>query len=330
MKPTACSFVIPFRLVIGLALAFAGPLRAETAPASWKLELTGPWEVDGKFAKGKDLSAAAFIDHAHAVVASDETRTLQRVILHPSSRLLLPRQQIPLAPGEGTELDIEGVAYSPTQQAYFATGSHALARKKKVVEDSRSGVFKLPVDAKGEPQPDKVEWASLRGALQADPVLGPYVDKDADHHGVDIEGLAERDGRLFFALRAPSLEGKSFVVETGSQELFGSGPTPKLIRHEMPFGPGLGAREIVALKAGGYLLVAGPAGSEEATEGFSFWLWPGPGATAQKLGDLEGVPGKAEGVLLHTQTADKLEGVLFFDGAKDGGPVGFRLQRAAD
>lgn len=307
-----------------------GACEALAAPA-WSLEITGPWKVEGKFAKGKDLSAAAFINDTHAVVASDETRTLQSVLVHPGPKTLFARSQVTLAPGEGTELDIEGVAFSPTEKAYFATGSHALARKKKVVEASRSGVFKLPVSAEGEPRPEKVEQTSLRGALQADPVLGPFVDKDPENNGVDIEGLAEVDGRLFFALRAPSLNGKGFIVETTVQALFlKGGPTPKLIRHELAYGEGQGAREIVALNEGGFLILTGPSGSDDEPSSAAtgaFWLWAGPGATAEKVSELTGVPAKAEAVLLYTQSANELQGVLFFDGEKDGGPMGFRLHR---
>lgn len=320
-------------LTAGLALlahTCFSALSAEGAP-DWSLKITGPWKVEGKFAKGKDISAAAYISDTHAVIASDETRTLQSILVHPGPQVLLPRSQITLLPGDGTELDIEGLAFSPTEKAYFATGSHALARKKKVVEATRSYVFKVPVSVAGDPYPERIERTSLRSALQADPVLGPYVDKDAAGNGVDIEGLAEVDGRLFFALRAPSLNGKSFILEVTVQQLFlKGGPTPKLIRHEMPYGEGIGARDIVALQEGGFLILTGPSGSDDepaASAPGAFWFWPGPGSKPEKIGELSGVPPKAEAILLYAQTVKELKGILFFDGEKDGGPVGFRLQR---
>jgi hypothetical protein len=78
---------------------------------------------------------------------------------------------------------------------------------------------------------------------------------------VNIEGLASRNGRLFVGLRGPNLDGNAFVLEVGANDVFGGKSQPSYTLHRLQMGPGLGVREIGAVRSG-FLLIAGNSASE--------------------------------------------------------------------
>jgi hypothetical protein len=175
-----------------------------------------------------------------------------------------------------------------------------------------------------------LEKTSLRPVLEADPKLKPFLDQPATANGLDIEGLAFRGGRLFFGLRAPSLDGRASVLEVSAKDLFAGGATAK--RHEIDLGAGQGIRELVTLSDGRFLVLSGPSGSDDepdATGRFQFWRWGGPGEALDRIGELPAMPGKAEGVFVFSDSERLIEGLVFCDGAKDGEPRPFRLIKPA-
>lgn len=329
---TTFSWRFPAALALAAGLSCAGVAGAQEAQdGGWKYELRPEWEVSGNLSKDKDMSAAAAFSPERALVASDETRAVQSVRLDPASRQVIVGSAVPLWPGAGTELDIEGIAASETERAYFITGSHALSRKKKTFEASRGYVFKLPVDEHNNPKADAIEKVNFHAVLKKDEVLAPFLNVAAEDNGLDIEALAERGGRLFFGLRAPSRGGKSFIVEIGAGELFG-GQT-KVIRHEVALGAGRGIREMATLPDGSFLLIVGSSGTSEdehaTAKGFALWSWDGPSSAPRKISDMGLLPGKAEGMAIYEATDSVVKGVLFFDGAKNGAPTGFQLRRTS-
>jgi hypothetical protein len=289
--------------------------------------------VRGNVAKGKDLSGAAAFAADRALVASDETRAAQRVSFDVSSRVMTVHEELPLLPGKGAELDLEGAAASVGQGGYFLVGSQALSRNRGAFEADRGYVFKLPVDGAGQPQPGAVAKANLRPVLTADAELSPFLDKPAEENGLDIEGLAERGGRLFFGLRAPVLDGQATVLEVGVDELFGGRATST--RHRLALGRGRGIRDLAALQGdAGFLVLVGPSGGPDSGRSptgvrFELWHWPGPGSAAVTIGALGTVPGepdaKAEAVLVLNQNGTVVDGLILHDGPKNGAPHGFRL-----
>ena len=314
-----------------LTFVTTGLLTAMTAMAdssvgTWRVEWGQAWKVRGDLAKGRDLSGAASFGGDKALVISDETRAAQEVSIDRAARTLTAGKQVPLLPGSGPELDLEGVAALIEPRAYFLVGSQALSRKGGVLEPDRGGLFRLPVDETGAPDAGAVTQIDLRAVLAADAELKPFVDKSAEENGLDIEGLAGREGVLFLGLRAPVRDGEATILSMevdalwggqaapgggkaasgggkaasgGDQAALGSGQDAlgscqaTVTHHRIALGEGRGIRDLVALADdAGFLLLAGPSGGggggkkSALGEAYEFWHWPGPGSPAVRLGPL--------------------------------------------
>ena len=340
-----------------LTFVTTGLLTAMTAMAdssvgTWRVEWGQAWKVRGDLAKGRDLSGAASFGGDKALVISDETRAAQEVSIDRAARTLTAGKQVPLLPGSGPELDLEGVAALIEPRAYFLVGSQALSRKGGVLEPDRGGLFRLPVDETGAPDAGAVTKIDLRAVLAADAELKPFVDKSADENGLDIEGLAGREGVLFLGLRAPVRDGEATILSMevdalwrgktasgGGKAASGSGQAT-VTHHRIALGEGRGIRDLVALADdAGFLVLAGPSGGggggkkSALGEAYEFWHWPGPGSPAVRLGPLGPAAtsdqAKAEGLLILSQSSTHIEGIVFHDGPKNGAPHGFRLSPPA-
>ena len=347
-----------------LTFVTTGLLTAMTAMAdssvgTWRVEWGQAWKVRGDLAKGRDLSGSASFGGDKALVISDETRAAQEVSIDRAARTLTAGKQVPLLPGSGPELDLEGVAALMDPRAYFLIGSQALSRKGGVLEPDRGGLFRLPVDEAGAPDAGAVTKIDLRAVLAADAELNPFVDKSADENGLDIEGLAGREGVLFLGLRAPVRDGEATILSMrvdellsgqaasgGDQTASGSGQDAlgsdraTVTHHRIALGEGRGIRDLVALADdAGFLVLAGPSGGggggkkSALGEAYEFWHWPGPGSPAVRLGPLGPAAtsdqAKAEGLLILSQSSTHIEGIIFHDGPKNGAPHGFRLSPPA-
>ena len=347
-----------------LTFVTTGLLTAMTAMAdssvgTWRVDWGQAWKVRGDLAKGRDLSGSASFGGDKALVISDETRAAQEVSIDRAARTLTAGKQVPLLPGSGPELDLEGVAALVEPRAYFLVGSQALSRKGGVLEPDRGWLFRLPVDETGAPDAGAVTKIDLRAILAADAELKPFMDKTADENGLDIEGLAGREGVLFLGLRAPVRDGEATILSMeaaalwggkaasgGGQAALGSGQDAlgsgqaTVTHHRIALGEGRGIRDLVALADdAGFLLLAGPSGGggggkkSALGEAYEFWHWPGPGSPAVRLGPLGPAAtsdqAKAEGMLILSQSSTHIEGIIFHDGPKNGAPHGFRLSPPA-
>jgi hypothetical protein len=209
-----------------------------------------------------------------------------------------------------------------------------LSRKGGVLEPDRGWLFRLPTDETGAPEAGAVTRIDLRAVLAADAELKPFMDKTADENGLDIEGLAGREGVLFLGLRAPVRDGEATILSMRVDELLSGQATAG--HHRIALGAGRGIRDLVALADdAGFLLLAGPSGGggggkkPSLGEAYEFWHWPGPGSPAVRLGPLgpaaTSEQAKAEGLLILSQSSTHIEGIIFHDGPKNGAPHGFRL-----
>ncbi len=325
---------------------------ADSSVGTWRVEWGQAWKVRGDLAKGRDLSGAASFGGDKALVISDETRAAQEVSIDRAARTLTAGKQVPLLPGSGPELDLEGVAALIEPRAYFLVGSQALSRKGGVLEPDRGGLFRLPVDETGAPDAGAVTQIDLRAVLAADAELKPFVDKSAEENGLDIEGLAGREGVLFLGLRAPVRDGEATILSmevdalwrgkaaSGGGKAASGGGQATVTHHRIALGEGRGIRDLTALaQDAGFLLLAGPSGGggggkkSALGEAYEFWHWPGPGSPAVRLGPLGPAAtsdqAKAEGLLILSQSSTHIEGIVFHDGPKNGAPHGFRLSPPA-
>ncbi len=281
----------------------------------------GRWSTRG-FHEDKDLSGMASWDGVHCLVCSDELRVIQAGIINGTT--ITGGPAITLLDGDGKEVDAEGVAVARGEGCYYVTGSHGVGKKSGKMQASRCTVFRVPVNpATGEPR-GGVDTGSLMPWVQSNPVLGRSAGRSLQENGFNIEGLAHKDGKLWFGVRGPNVNGDAFVIEAGPASLFGGAPQATL--HRLNVGPGLGIREIAALRDG-FLIVTGAAPSDVGRDdSFALWLW-NAGGGARLLGELPNPSGKAEGLYILDDAADHVDVLVIFDGASGGGPKAYRAAK---
>ncbi|WP_306150098.1 MULTISPECIES: DUF3616 domain-containing protein [unclassified Roseibium] len=297
-------------------------------------------EFDGKKKLRKSISGAACAPVAPpvCVVALDEKQRTQfftidgnRIIPGKSMRLL-PKE---LNGAKTGEIDAEGAAYGDGY--FYIVGSHGLSRKKAEFNPSSFFLFRFSVDeetgfpefefSKKKVAPDIERTDALRAILKGAPdPIGQYAEKPLGEGGggVNIEGLAYHDGRLYIGLRGPSVEGRAFLRSVNVDALF-SNSKPDLDVIELALGSGTGVRDLAAV-SDGLIVLSGPVQSkgDYALHHLRF-----PSLTLSKLADLK-MPDKdhkAETVLVLAENAASFDLLVMYDGATDGGPREYRFAR---
>jgi hypothetical protein len=355
----------------GLALAAAslvpayahGPDGAPPAPAALvapvrQLEVRGAFE--GK-AEAKDISAIACATPAGAaaracLLVSDGVRHARLVTVAADAIML--GAPITLAAKEDEtgartkEVDAEGAAFVRAGERgyYYVTGSHGASRGSGSYQSARFGLFRIPVDpATGQPAfggfdaprpaPEVARTGVLERVIAAVPELapsacrrdGPCVGLDAG--GVNIEGLAAKDGDLYFGLRAPTVDGRAFVLRLPAEGLFDPAAAPALRPAvlRVRLGAHFGIRDLVAV-AGGFLILAGLDVTEQP--GLSYpsavHFWDGVGEATRLLAVLASAHpmAKAEGLLvLADAPGEDYRLLVVFDSAAGGAPAEYRVPR---
>ncbi|MDI6103547.1 DUF3616 domain-containing protein [Actinoplanes sp. NEAU-A12] len=247
--------------------------------------------------------SAVRLDGRALWIAGDETATIERLLADDPARpkefgeetryRLADFVELPGADAD-EEADVEGLARNG--HFLWAVGSHSLRRKQ--IKDRHEGpkalrrlarvegqgnrqiLVRLPVTAvNGVPTPVReleVEGVrhraaalsardDLRRLLRYDEHLAPFLPIPGKDNGLDIEGIAVRDDRVFLGLRGPVLRGWAFVLELRPYVLDEEPGRLRLHRFEdgLPYRKhvldldGLGVRDLCP--AGDDLLVlAGP------------------------------------------------------------------------
>lgn len=307
-------------LICSLLLAL--PVSAVESLSGWSLQPGPAWQVSGTLKGKKDLSALDLISGSAGLLASDEGSQVHAVRLEPAARRLTIGQGYPLlAPGE--EADIEGIAAAPAENCYYVTGSHAVSRKKQEIEASRYHLFRIRLDPATR-LPSGVDGAvSLRPALESFPELKAALDRPAGANGMDIEGLAWKDGRLFVGFRAPFQGENTWVLETSTKTLFeGGAPDAKL--HALPVGRATGIRALTPIREG-FLFLSGDSGQDLSTVPPALYVWQ-PGSPPVRLGKVP-APGKPEALAVLSETASTIELLMLSDGPVHGSPVGLQVEK---
>jgi hypothetical protein len=278
-----------------------------------RIEVVERYAFQGEVVGDQDLSGIACISDRFCLIGADEGREVQVVELSRQARTLRVLETISLLPS-GDEIDIEAIAAEG--DCYYITGSHGISKKRGEHQGNRFRIFRLRVDpATGRPgKPISLDVASLADLLRGDPVLGEYFGKPLQQRGVNIEGLAVREGRLFVGLRGPNLQGDAFVIEVRADDVFGGKPRPPYTLHRLRLGTGVGIREIVAAKTG-FLVIGGNASSEpseqftesvdyEEDREFTLFAWDGRNPDVHRIGPIPDVRGKAEAMTILEETED--------------------------
>ena len=262
------------------------------------------------------------------------------------------------------ELDAEGAA---TDGRYFyVTGSHSAKRSDCKSNPASRHVLRFRVDPAsgralrlpaGDPNGAMVGYQDtgrLWGILQALPELQPFVGERmclgsdppsgapglSGRQGVNIEGLAVRNGRLTFGLRGPVERGVARVVSVDAEALFHPSDDAKPVVTRLALGERRGIRDMVAVKDG-FLLLAGPDDSRSSADvPWTLHFWNGQGAAsvtplnALATLDIRGVrlrpcdnETKPEAVTVLAESATAYRVLVLSDGMCDGGALTFTIRR---
>jgi hypothetical protein len=173
---------------------------------------------------------------------------------------------------------------------------------------------------------------TLSAAIAATKVLQPFTQLPCKENGVDIEGLAVRDGLLRVGFRGPVLQRGFVPVMTCS---FANPVTASEILY-LNLG-GRGIRDVERVQ-GGFLVLAGPVSDIPAS--FQLYFWDGTDCTPgvenpvgvqplTLLGEVPTPPGaKAEGLAVEAESTDHYTALILFDGLKEGGAIRLRIRKS--
>ncbi|QGJ69102.1 Hypothetical protein PBC10988_7680 [Planctomycetales bacterium 10988] len=308
-----------------------------------------PYQVDfkGSIRKDKDLSAVIQWEKG-LIVGSDEVNFVQYLERRKKDEYEVVEGTVNF-PGKD-ELDIEGL--TTDGEFVYVLGSHSRKRGKVKEEDDEVLVSfeeNLKAILNTEEQEDRgfiyrfkpqlsdgvfgnhgeIESVSFLEVFKKEScILRHFVEIPSKENGIDLEGIAVKDGKLYLGFRGPVFrENYTPVMVTTFEQ-------PE--ENEILFLNlnGRGIRDLVAVE-NGFLLIAGPMGDGPGTYQIIWWNGgntligegnPNPG----KLKILGEFPhhqeGKAEGLVVLEEEEDEYEVIVLFDGLKDGSPRLYKIE----
>jgi hypothetical protein len=251
-----------------------------------------------------------------------------------------PPARIGCSGGEGKFKNVDGEAVAYASPYFYVVGSHGCSRHSDKFHSSAFILARIP-----EAQVIGVSsgQTSVRGsagvmttyrlseALAVAPKVRRYFTMDLmDANGLNIEGLVVTGGKLFAGLRAPTLDGKSFVVAIDTDRLFDANASinesdVRVI--SVPLGPGRGIRDLAQLNDGRLLVLSGPA--QDVQVPFEIHVLDPVSETSALLATLdelsEAREAKAEAISVLPQHGNILDVLVMFDGLESGGPREYRI-----
>lgn len=311
------------------------------------LSPAGTIQFVGEVHGGRDISAIARFGDELIIGADEPTdkgrRNLIQFLKREADDVYRVRRNITLS--EGGEMDIEDIACDGT--FIYVIGSHAALRRllketsraaknrkrlaKIKSQPSRDRLVRLRADDHGGPA--GLTSINLRKTLRRQKILKPFTAIPSKENGVDIEGLAVRDGWLYAGFRGPVLRNNYVPVMRFRFD-------QDDLDEELLFVQ-LGGLDIRAMTkvAGGFLIVAGPVG--DGPGAYRLYLWNGqdgipgrdaaePHAPVRRLARLE-LPrpeAKAEGIVLTNETPDDWEVLVVYENACREGATRFVVSKA--
>lgn len=310
---------IALSLFWGATLAFfASSATAQT------LDVDGAVELAGDVAYSSELSGITTW-HDLVIVCPDEGAEFN-VLKKVGTQYELVTK-VSLLESSKDEIDMEGAA-SDAEYVYIV-GSHSMRRKKideegtykknrkrlaRVAPHEKSySLYRIKLTDDGELV--SKEQVDLRYVLATDDVIRSFFTVPGKENGVDIEGVAVKDGIVYVGFRGPVLRG-NFVPVLAFQFEQPNDYELKFVQLS-----GRGIRDITAVEDG-FLIVAGPVGDGDASYKLYFWNGedsvPGDGEQSSNLtalGDIYTEPGvKPEGIVVTAETNDQWRVLVVSDG----------------
>jgi len=279
-----------------------------------------------------EISGIAFTGE-YAVICSNEANCVQ-VLRHADGNYQL-RETLVIQEGK-VDLDLESVAIE--NNMVYVTGSHSRARligKKNEKQGggvgtiqtfpTRDFVIRFPLNEQG--RAGKIETISLRKLLDEHAVLKDFVPLASKENGIDIEGIAAKDGLLYFGFRGPVLRSNWVPILVCPFDA----PHGNDVRYVQLGGRGI--RDLTAVQDG-FLILAGPVG--DSYQAFQIYFWNGKSGLPENgeagaaihLCDLPvNGKGRAEGLGVREEGKKSWNVVIVSDGLPKGDPTEFTLKK---
>jgi Protein of unknown function (DUF3616) len=242
-----------------------------------------------------------------------------------------PPAEIGCSDGERKFRDLDGEAVAYAAPFFYVVGSHGCSRHSNKFRSSSFILARVPerqvASAGRNFDPSSVDTSyRLSEALAAAPRTRPYFTQDLmSANGVNIEGLAVMGGKLFAGLRAPTVDGKAFIIAINTDRLFderasiNAGDVKTI---SVPIGAGRGIRDLATLNDGQLLILSGSA--QDAPLPFQIHVLDIMAETTTLLGPLSELIGatgaKAEAISVLSQRGKNIDILVMFDGLPSGGP----------
>ena len=351
-------------LLASLLTLAALDVRADADPP--KIAPEGPvWSVgagfqfDGKADKKRESLSGIACPPLSAVprlcIAAFDEGLEARYVTIEGNRLVPQPDKIVLL-SAGKELDAEGAARDG--DLVYITGSHSPKRKDCAVNPDSRHVVRFKVDAttgraaidgSGKPVGLEDDHGNLWKLLKANSILGEFAGDSKclgkPGHAINIEGLAAKNGILYFGFREPAKDKQTYVVSVRADQLFAG--TGKLEVTKLKVGGGRGIRDLLSVPEG-FLLLIGPDDDNSADVVWSVALWDGAhspteSVTPKILADLklkDVVPQpckppdvgdraeiKPEALAILEDGSNFRRLLILSDGMCNGGPMSFRIPK---
>ena len=149
----------------------------------------------------------------------------------------------------GVEKELDAEAAAVDGGYFYVAGSHAAKRETCCDNSDSRRVYRLTADENGHIG-TMAHSERLWDAMRSLPELASYAvpgdcrcDRAPGRNRVDIEGMAAANGRLFFALRAPNVDGSAYIVGVDARALFEGGDLRTLARNDS-LGANKGFRDL--------------------------------------------------------------------------------------
>jgi hypothetical protein len=337
-------------ILSALALTFlaTSPVLAEPLKPDRRIEATADFAGKKPRKAAKDISGIACRPPSggdyRCLVINDENKAVQFATLKQGT--IIPGPSLPLVkdsapagaggrqptigcPKQGgfEDFDGEGVAFA--DRHFYVVGSHGCSRHSGEYRPSSFLLARI-APGNGETGAPELSWrvADLLGAADE---VAPFVGKALDDksNGLNIEGIAVVGDRLWLGLRAPSLDGRAFLVGGSLAELFKPGSEPATGKPQLlafQAGTQRGVRDLAPLADGRLLVLVGPAQEQDVPYAILL-LDPADPAAIRELGQLHPrKDGKAEALTVLAQERDELRVLVGYDSVKNGGFEEYRLK----
>lgn len=251
-----------------------------------------------------------------------------------------PPSQINCSGGDGNFRNMDGEAVAYSSPFFYVVGSHGCSRHSNKFHGSAFVLARIPeakVAGSSLDQTSLFDTSNvqttyrLSEALTAASEIRQYFAKDLmSADSLNIEGLVVVGDKLFAGLRAPSLDGKAFVVAIDVDKLFD--PSVSIAERDvrvfsLPLGIGRGIRDLTKLSDGRLLVLSGPAQDlRMPSEVHVFDLMNETSlllGAISELGDAR--EAKAEAISVLSQHENNADVLVMFDGLENGGLREYRV-----